>query len=338
MRKTSFFVLLLSLSLLSSCGEKFKFKFNSPKKIEINKALELSVVEKSGKSIDSIKYYLDGISINVNSVNINDKRLGKHAVKAIVYFDGREKQLNNTIYFLAAIAPKIYTYKIINIYPHDASAFTQGLEYYNGFIYESTGQRGESSIRKVELKTGKILLKKDIDKKYFAEGLTIYNGKLHLLTWQSKKGFVYKLDDFSLIKEFPYSQSKEGWGFTHNSKVLIKSDGTERLWFLDPSTLKETHFIEAYTNTRKAERLNEIEFIKGKVYANVWQKNTILIIDPSNGTIEGVIDLRDLDKKVNKGSKDAVLNGIAYDEKTDRLFVTGKDWDKLFEIKIFEKQ
>ena len=226
----------------------------------------------------------------------------------------------------------------MNNYPHDASAFTQGLEFYKGFIYESTGQKGESSLRKVVLKTGEIVLKKELDDEYFAEGLTIFDDKLYLLTWQKKLGFVYNLNDFTLIKSFPYGRSKEGWGLTHSADALIKSDGTERLWFLDPITLKETHFIEAYTNTRKAERLNEIEYIKGKIYANVWQKNTILIINPDNGTIEGIIDLKGLDKNITKGSEDAVLNGIAYDEKTDRLFVTGKDWNKLFEIKIFEMQ
>jgi glutaminyl-peptide cyclotransferase len=338
MKFNRYFILFLSFITLYSCNDKYRFKFNSPKTIAINQQLDLGVVEKNDKPIDSIWYYLDGIKIkNENGLNIEAERLGKHAVKAIVYYQGKNKQLNNTIYFLASKQPTIYTYKIVNEYPHDAKAFTQGLEFHEGFIYESTGQHGKSGLRKVVLKTGKVIKKKAIEKQYFGEGMTIFNEEIYMLTWQKKMGFIFNLDDFSFVKNFPYAQSKEGWGLTHNDTALIKSDGTERIWFLDPKTLKETHFIEAYTNTRKAEELNELEYIKGKIYANVWQKNTILIINPVNGTIEGIIDLNGLEKKITKGGEDAVLNGIAYDAKTDRLFVTGKNWDKLFEIKIYAK-
>jgi len=333
---TRFLFLALSLLMLFACGDKFRFRLISPKKIKIDKSLQLKVEEKNNKSIDSVHYFLDGIKIK-NDVAISTQKLGKHAVKAVVYFQEKQKALTNTIYFLAAKQPKIYTYKIINEFPHDSGAFTQGLEYHEGFLYESTGQHGTSTLRKVVLKTGKVVKKIDIDKKYFGEGMTIVNDKIIWLTWQKNIGFVYNLSDFSFIKNFNYTNSKEGWGLTHNEVSLIKSDGTERLWFLDSETLKETHFKEAYTNTRKAEEINELEFIKGKIYANVWQKNTILIINPVNGTIEGIIDLKGLDKKVTNSGEDAVLNGIAYDAKTDRLFVTGKNWDKLFEIKIYVK-
>jgi glutaminyl-peptide cyclotransferase len=333
---TRFLFLVISLFMLFACGDKYKLKLVSSKKIKIDKSLKLKVEEKNNKPIDSIHYFLDGIKIN-NDVDISTQKLGKHAVKAVVYFQEQHKALTNTIYFLASNPPKIYTYKIINEFPHDSGAFTQGLEYHKGFLYESTGQHGTSTLRKVALKTGKIIKKIDIDKKYFGEGMTIFKDKIIWLTWQKKMGFIYNLNDFSFVKNFNYANSKEGWGLTHNKKSLIKSDGTERLWFLDPETLKETHFIEAYTNTRKAEEINELEFINGKIYANVWQKNTILIINSINGTIEGIIDLKGLDKKVTKSGEDAVLNGIAYDVKTDRLFVTGKNWDKLFEIKIYIK-
>jgi len=338
MKFNRYFILFLSFITLYSCNDKYRFKFNSPKKIAVNQLLNLSVVEKNAKPIDSVQYFLDGIKIkNEKELNIEAERLGKHAVKAIVYYQGESKQLNNTIYFLASKQPVIYTYKIVNEYPHDPKAFTQGLEFYEGFIYESTGQHGKSGLRKVVLKTGKVIKKKALEKQYFGEGMTIFNEEIYMLTWQKKMGFIFNLDDFSFVKNFPYAQSKEGWGLTHNDTALIKSDGTERIWFLDPKTLKETHFIEAYTNTRKAEELNELEYIKGKIYANVWQKNTILIINPVNGTIEGIIDLNGLEKKITKGGEDAVLNGIAYYAKTDRLFVTGKNWDKLFEIKIYAK-
>jgi len=337
MKKFSLLVLFTLLILFTSCGEKYRFKLNSPKKIQINKILKLKVIEKNNNPIDSVTYFIDGIRVE-NSLNLNKFNLGKHALKAIVYYNKVNKQLYNTIYFLAAISPTIYSYKVVNSYPHDAKAFTQGLEYHNGFMYESTGQRGESSLRKVELKTGKILKKIKLDKQYFGEGMTIYNDKIYMLTWQKKLGFVFNLNNFELIKKFNYGESKEGWGLTHNNNNLIKSDGTERLWFLDPNTLKEVKYIEAYTNTRKAEEINELEYIDGKIYANVWQKNTILIINPKNGSIEGLIDLKGLNKNLNPKNDNDVLNGIAYDKQNNRIFVTGKDWDKIYVIKIFKKQ
>ncbi len=336
----SFFI--LSSLVLISCNNDFEFKFISPQKININKPLSLSVQEVNGQTIDSVHYFLDGKEINAKnngSLNINQHRLGKHTLTAQIYFEGNTKKLHNTIYFLADKAPTIYNYKLINTYPHDANAFTQGLEFHDGYIYESTGKRGKSSIRKTDLKTGEILQIASLDKKFFGEGMTIFNNKIYQLTWQSKQGFIYNLNTFEQTGSFTYNNSKEGWGLTHNNKELIKSDGTEKIWFLDPETLQEKYFIEAYTNKRKAERLNEIEYINGKIYANIWQKNTIIIINPVNGTIEGVVNLNGLSKLIenSKKSVDYVLNGIAYDPKTERLFVTGKNWDKMFEIELIKK-
>ena len=178
-----------------------------------------------------------------------------------------------------------------------------------------------------------------MDKRYFGEGITILDSKLYQLTWQAKIGFIYDLDSFEQLSTFNYKKTKEGWGLTNNGTQLIKSDGTERIWFLNPDNQEPTHYIEAYTNKRKAESLNEIEYINGKIYANIWQKNTIIIIDASNGAIEGVVNLnklRDLIDKPN-ATKSYVLNGIAYDQKNKRLFVTGKNWDKTFEIQLVKK-
>lgn len=339
MKRITFLIFSGLLFLTFSCGDKYRLKLNTPPKITVNQPLNISVTEKNNQAIDSVHYFIDGIQIaSSNSIDITAQNLGKHAIKAVVYFNNKSKQLINTIYFLASVAPTIYTYKVINTYPHDVDAFTQGLEFNNGFLYESTGQYGKSSLRKVDLNSGKVLQKIDLDKAYFGEGITIFKDKIFNLTWKKKIGFIYKLNDFSLIKDFSYEQSVEGWGLTHNDHELIKSDGTERIWFLNPDTQNETHFIEAYTNTRKAEALNELEYINGKIYANVWQKNTILIINPVNGTIEGIIDLDGLDKLVTKVDDGSVLNGIAFDKNTNRLFVTGKNWDKLFEIEIFKKE
>jgi glutamine cyclotransferase len=227
---------------------------------------------------------------------------------------------------------------VINEYPHDKNAFTQGLEYYNGYLYESTGQLGESSLRKVEISTGKVVQKIDLDKEIFGEGMTIFNDKIFLLTWRNNKGLVFNLETFEKEKEFNYNQSKEGWGLTHNAEKLIKSDGTERLWYLNPESGDEENFIEAYTIDRAVDKLNELEYIDGKIYANKWQKNSIVIINAITGAVEGIADLKGLQTKAGRSGDEFVLNGIAHDTVNDRLFVTGKDWEKLFEIKLMKKQ
>ncbi len=338
MNKIFFPVVVLTFLFLISCGNKYKLELHSPKTIKVSKALKLLVSEKNGNPIDSIQYFINGTILSDHqSVDIKEYKLGKQAVSATVFYQGQERVLTNSIYFLAKDPPEIYTYKIINEYPHDKSAFTQGFEFYNGFLYESTGQRGKSSLRKVDLETGEVLQKIDIDKKYFAEGMTIFNDKIYQLTWQNKKGFIYNLETFELERTFDYQQSKEGWGLTHNKEKLIKTDGTERMWFLDAETLKEEYFIETYTNKRKAENLNELEFVNGKIYANLWQQNSILIVDPESGAIEGIVNLKGLQKLAGQKGEDNVLNGIAYDEDKDRLFVTGKKWSKVFEIELVKK-
>lgn len=329
---------LLLLIIFTSCGNNYKLTLISPKTIQVNKTLKIMVKERKGNVIDSVHYFINGKKISDhNAVDITGFRLGKHAISANVFYNGEQRTLNNTIYFLAANRPEVYKYKVINEYPHDKNAFTQGFEYYNGFFYESTGQRGKSTLRKTEIVSGKVLKKINLDKQYFAEGMTIFNDKIYQLTWQKKVGFVYDLETFELEKTFNYQQSKEGWGLTHNNKSLIKTDGTERMWFLNPETLQEESFIETYTNKRVAENLNELEYVKGKIYANIWQQNSILIVNPKNGAIEGIASLKGLQKKAGQTGDDNVLNGIAYDEENDRLFVTGKNWDKVFEIKLEKK-
>jgi glutamine cyclotransferase len=326
------------LFILSSCGVKYNLELQSPKIIQVSKSLDLDVVEKNNSPIDSIQYFINGSRISkAKGIDISNYKLGKQAISATVYYQGKRKILNNTIYFLAAKAPVMYTYNVLNEYPHDPEAFTQGFEYFDGHIYESTGERGSSSLRKVELETGKVLQKIDLDKKYFAEGLTIINGKIYQLTWQQKIGFVYDLEKFELEKTFNYEQSLEGWGLTNDGNKLIKTDGTERMWFLDAVTLNEISFIETYTNKRKAEKLNELEYVNGKIYANIWQQNSILIVNPVNGAIEGIANLKGLQEKANQKGDANVLNGIAYDKENDRLFVTGKKWPKVFEIELVKK-
>jgi len=336
MNLKSFLGTVVLTLFLASCGNDYKLSLTSPKEVKINEPLNLEVSEKDNKPIDSIRYYLDGIRIEKES-SITNKKLGKHAVSATIFHQNGQKQLTNTIHFFAASSPDIYTYEIVNEFPHDVNAFTQGLEYDNGFLYESTGQYGESSLRKIEIKTGNVLQKYDLDKQFFGEGMTIFNDKIYMLTWKKMMGLVFDLNTFEKLGEFPYNQSKEGWGLTHTSNKLIKSDGTEKLWFLNTETQKEESFIEAYTNDRKTDQLNELEYINGKIYANKWQKNSILIINPDNGAVEGIANLKGLQEKANEKGTDNVLNGIAYDAENDRLFVTGKLWGSLFEIKLKKK-
>ena len=239
----------LILTFFNSCEDPYKLKLDSPDTLQVDQLLKIQVSEKNNKPIDSIRYYLDGIRLENNTkINISTKKMGRHAVSATVFYGEKAKQLTNTIIFLSDKRPVIFDYEVINEYPHDKEAFTQGLEFHNGFLYESTGQRGKSSLRKVNLTNGEVLQKVDLDDKYFGEGMTIFNDKIYMLTWQNNKGFVFDLESFKLEKEFNYNQSKEGWGLSHTADKLVKTDGTERIWFLDPDTLVEENFIEAYTH------------------------------------------------------------------------------------------
>jgi len=229
---------------------------------------------------------------------------------------------------------KQYDYKVINSYPHDRNAFTQGLEFYKGYLYEGTGLNGQSSLRKVNLKDGKIIKKQMLADKYFGEGITIYKDNIYQLTWKSGIGFIYNLD-FKLINKFTYNY--QGWGLTHNKDHLIVSDGTNTIRFLDPQTLEVVRKIKVTKNNKKVININELEYIKGKIYANIWQKNYIVIINPENGRITAIVDLEKIINPKNYDYNLNVLNGIAYDSENDRLFVTGKLWPKIFEIKIIKK-
>jgi glutamine cyclotransferase len=225
-----------------------------------------------------------------------------------------------------------YHYELVNTYPHDRAAFTQGLIYDNGTLLESTGQYGASSLRRVELKTGRVLKSKLVTPQYFAEGMTLFRGRIYQLTWTTRKGFVYDPASFDLQKEFSYDG--EGWGLTHDADSLILSDGTNQIRFLDPETLEVKRTISVTDKGRPLRELNELEFIKGEIYANIWHTDRIVRIDPRSGQILGWIDLTGLLPDAERYGDEAVLNGIAYDEAGDRLFVTGKLWPKLFEIRL----
>lgn len=228
-------------------------------------------------------------------------------------------------------AVPVYTYKIINTYPHDCNAFTQGLVFENGFLYEGTGLHKRSTLRKVELETGTILQIYELPPQFFGEGITIFQDKIIQLTWQSNVGFVYHKDTFELLHQFTYPT--EGWGITHDGTQLIMSDGTSTLYFLDPETFERIYQITVHDNGDPVTMLNELEYIQGEIYANVWLTDRIARISPQTGQVLGWIDLEGL-LSLKSGEHVDVLNGIAYDAEHDRLFVTGKLWPHLFEIEL----
>lgn len=222
--------------------------------------------------------------------------------------------------------------EVVKAYPHDPQAFTEGLFYRDGFLYESTGLEGRSSIRKVKLETGEVLQQQALDPQYFGEGIVAWKDRLVQVTWQTQIGFVYDLATFKLLKTFHYAG--EGWALTHDDRRIIMSDGTDTLRFLDPVTLKETGHISVTADGEPLRELNELEWVKGEIYANVWQTNRIACIDPKSGHVLRWIDLGNLAASIGNSNADAVLNGIAYDSAHDRLFVTGKLWPKIFEIRV----
>ena len=228
-----------------------------------------------------------------------------------------------------------YTYKVVHAYPHDRTAFTQGLIYLDGVLYEGTGLEGRSTLRKVKLETGQVLQERKIDEKYFGEGITDWAGTLLQLTWKSGIGFVYDRATFQPKKTFSYGG--QGWGLTHDTKRLILSDGTPVLRFLDPATLKETGRVVALDGSQPVANLNELEYVNGEVFANIWQTDRVARIDPHNGRVTGWIDFTGLLKPSEQAGAD-VMNGIAYDAQNDRLFVTGKLWPKLFEVKLVKNR
>jgi glutamine cyclotransferase len=225
-----------------------------------------------------------------------------------------------------------YTYEVVATWPHDPHAFTQGLLFYHGELLESTGLYGQSSLREVEWKTGRVVKQVPVAAQYFAEGLTVIGDRAYQLTWRNGKGFVYDADTFQAKNEFIYAG--EGWGLTTDGHALILSDGTSQIRFLDPASFKVIRTIDVTADGKPVERLNELEWVNGEIFANVWQTDTILRIDPADGRVRGAVDFSGLLSPADRGPEADVLNGIAYDAEHDRLLVTGKRWPKLYEVRL----
>tara|TARA_R110002051_G_scaffold56046_8_gene104004 strand:- start:55231 stop:56286 length:1056 start_codon:yes stop_codon:yes gene_type:complete len=346
-----FYCIILITSLFASCGSGnqkasslFEIKIeNNLNQFNQNKNVGISIENKKNKEIQHVIYTIDGHELPVNNgkILINVPTLGSKILTAKISYENETIEINKNIKVLSEKAPEIYTYTIINEYPHDTKAYTQGLEFYNDTLYESTGKKGESFLRKLNFKTGEVYEQIDLDHSYFGEGITILNNKIYQLTWQSGLGFIYDLKTFKKLDNFQYGKSREGWGFTNDGSKLFKSDGTEKIWFLNPDTMTEEGYIETVTNSSIFNSANELEFVNGKIYANVYQKPSVMIIDSNTGAIEGVINFSGLSDMITKTANwdkvNYVLNGIAYHPERKTFFVTGKYWDKMFEVQIQKK-
>lgn len=339
-----FLIVIFISAIFLGCGDNtavkakdFSIKTNAENNtFKLGEELKLEIQNPKNKDITSVSYQLLGETINAN-FKLDTVKLGIHKLSAIIKYDGKEEILSKNITILNHIAPKLLGFEIINTYPHDITSYTQGLEFYNDTLYESTGQYTESKLRKLNYLNGKILKELKLEDRYFGEGLTILNEKLYQLTWQENTGFVYDINTFEVLNTFKYNQSKEGWGLCNDGNLLYKSDGTDRIYTLNPETQAEIDYIQVFTNKGKIGALNELEWINGKIYANIYQRNGVVIINPKNGATEAVIDFSSLKEKVTQHSGLDVLNGIAHNPKTNSIFVTGKRWDKLFEVRIIEK-
>jgi glutaminyl-peptide cyclotransferase len=300
---------------------------------------ELKLINNENKTIDSITFFVNNekqktiLGNKSFMLSLAGKKLGYQNIKALVYFENDTVSTTTRIEIASSKAPVLLGYDIVNTYNHDVNAFNEGYEFYNDTLLESTGQNGKSYIAKVDYKTGKTIKKVDLDQNYFGEGITVVNDKIYQLTWQNKEGFIYDAKTLKKIKSFQYDKPIEGWGMTNDGTHIYHSDGTEKIWKMDPKTQKLIDFVNVYINDGKIKSVNELEWIEGKIYGNIWQKDAIAVIDPKTGAVTNVLDMSKLRKLVTNPEAE-VLNGIAYNKKTKTIFVTGKNWNKTFEIKI----
>jgi len=316
---------------------------DNKKEFKVGEILTVLTSQSDTVSFDSIQFYFAKNYIKTvtelpSEIKIvdNNKNTGRVDFEARVFKNDATSIQKFPLRFLSDIEPALYTYEVLRTYPHDKKAFTQGLVFENGFFYEATGERGKSSIRKVQVGTGSVIQSYSVAPEIFGEGVTIFGDKIIQLSWTSNKGFVYDKKTFQLLQQFSYPT--DGWGLTHNGKNLIMSDGSYKIYFLDSQSYTEVGRIEVYDNNGPVDSLNELEYIDGEIYANVYQTDKIARIDPSTGKVLAYINLKGILPQKDYERDTDVLNGIAYDFENRKLFVTGKRWPKLFEIKLLKKK
>ena len=340
-------ILLGSILICTKCAKKsiengFAFD-DSPfkKKYFVSDIAKLSILNADNKTIDSVVFYANDAKIgsqkgsNTFDFSLKNQKLGYQNVKAEVFFDGETSPQNIFAKFeiVSSITPKLLKFEIVNTFSHDTTSFTEGLEFYNGVLYENTGLEGKSKLLKTDYKTGKILQEVPMDAALFGEGITIINDKIYQLTYKSNVGFIYDAATMKLEKKFDYDKRIEGWGMTNDGKNIYQSDGTEKIWTMNAETQKMLSFINVYSGSEKIKSVNELEWVDGKIYANIWQKDAVAVVNPDSGAVESIINFAKL-RKLTSAKPDDFLNGIAYNPATKTFFVTGKNWDKMFEIRV----
>jgi glutamine cyclotransferase len=302
--------------------------------------LQLSLSNKA----DSIVFFTDGIKLGNSKgesalhISTSNFSLGIKTIGALVYRGNEEpEEISTNIVVKSTLVPQTLKYNVQATFNHDTSSYTQGLEYYKGFLYESDGLLGESSIRKTEISTGKVLQLTKISDEIFAEGITIVEDKIFMLTYRNAINLEFELNSLKFIRQFPVQYQREGWGLCNDGKVIYSTDGTNSIYVLNKDTYMQERAIEVYDHKGPVYELNELEFVDGMIYANIYNSNRMVIIDPATGQVKAEVDLSNLYPDSSRSMKDFdgfVLNGIAWDSKAKRLFVTGKKWDKLFQIKL----
>jgi len=296
---------------------------------------------------DSIVYLIDSVRVSAKkdssafSFKTDTMPMGVKVITAKVYEGGKAQDISTNIVLLAAKAPEEMTYKIEKIYPHDTSAYTEGLLYQDGYLYESTGTQGVSDLRKVDLATGKVVQRVKINPKHFGEGSAIVGNKIIMLTWKDRVGYVFDKNTFKLLDTFTNNVGAEGWGMANDGKKLFMDDKTNRIWFLNKDNYRQAGFIDVYDDKKAIDAVNELEYINDKLYANVYTTDTILVINPKTGAVLQRVDMKNLYPNAQRPAdfdyNNNVLNGIAWDEKGKRLFVTGKKWPHLYQVSIVKK-
>jgi glutamine cyclotransferase len=304
-------------------------KLGDPLKLKLNFADGL---------VDSVAYFIDNQQVAAKdtaalTLDTKDFLLGSRLITAKIYRKGVTEEATTNVVIISNVKPEQYRYEIVKTYPHDVNSYTEGLEYIDGVLYESAGEYKVSRLFKTTL-DGKILKEKKIEPQYFAEGITVIGDKIIQLTYKEKVGFEYDKNTFELLKTFPYNHANEGWGLCFNGETIFNTDGSNHIFFLDKNTYLPTGGIDVYDDRGPVTSLNELEWVEGKLYANIYGSELIAIINPKNGVVEAYINLIGLPHGPLGDEDNDVLNGIAYDSKGKRLFVTGKKWDKLFEIKL----
>ena len=337
-----FFLNIIISILILNCSNSTEPKIQILTGVKGNKGSfekVLNLVVKTSLEDFDTSYYLNNKQIKKTHMFLETDPLGEYDIRVELKKGEKIFKKNITYTLLSQKPPKLYKYEIVNIFPHDIEAYTQGLEFDGDDLYESTGLNGKSTLRKVNYKSGEIIEIKKLDDAFFGEGITLIHDKIIQLTWKSLKGFIYNKTNLEMIKSFPYFDSKEGWGLCNDGNKLYKSDGSENIWIINPNDFKEESRIQVVTNKSALRKINELEWVSGKIYANTYQfqKDVVVIINPVTGSVDGVIDFSGLKEKVKQHTKLNVLNGIAYHKKRKTFFVTGKNWNKMFEVKILSK-